>query len=325
VQKRRTLLSNKEGFAEGFSLFSTTQNSEFLNVNHLAETAGISNILPENANLPLKEYVVKSSFNSAQTGTYVNTEMIKYVLSRGCRFIDFEVFSFDDEPYVSFSYDNSFSNIDAKNKIPLADALSIIAVNGFMEPSPNPNDPLFLHLRIRKMSMKLFAKISTAISSILGERLNKCDVTPDTILANLMGKIVLIIDVTTSPDYKTYSICNPVTDKTCNDLTTYVNMESGGDYLRIYKYTELLNISIFPPYIFTDGTTDVNALRIVIPDVGTDITNPNVFDFIVDYGVQFSTYPFFNQDANLFQYEKIFSDNKSAFVPLSIIIPYLNQ
>ena len=41
------------------------------------------------AKLPIKDYCIKSSYNSATTGKTVNKKMIQYVLSRGCRFLDF--------------------------------------------------------------------------------------------------------------------------------------------------------------------------------------------------------------------------------------------
>ena len=43
------------------------------------------------SDLPLKEYCIKASYNSAVSGNYVNKNMLKHVLSRGCRFLDLEI------------------------------------------------------------------------------------------------------------------------------------------------------------------------------------------------------------------------------------------
>ena len=330
--KRKSLLMQRElvyesgssATVEGFSLFGDPVTNELTRLKNDA-APGISNILIGNANLPLKEYVVKSSFNSAMTGFYFNLNMIKYVLERGCRFLDFEVYSFEDVPYVAYAADNNFTNVDSYNKLLLGDVLSLVAASAFVSPSPNPNDPLFVHLRIKSFNNNIFEAISEIVANTIGNRLNSCDVTTDTLLSSLMGKIILIVDKQLAPNYKKYSTCDPSSTTNCNDLTSQVNMESGGDYMRIYNFSKLLDLSIMPPYIYSDGTTDVNTLRLAIPDNGTNMANPSVYEFIVDYGSQFVALPFFIKDTNLENYEKIFSDNKSEFVPFNVMIPYLNK
>ena len=51
----------------------------------------------------IRNFCIKSSCNSAYTGKYMNLNMIKYVLSRGCRFLDFEVYIKDNIPIVAYS------------------------------------------------------------------------------------------------------------------------------------------------------------------------------------------------------------------------------
>lgn len=311
---------------EGFSLFGDAITNEFNSCKNDSIPVGISNILIGNANLPLKEYVVKSSFNSALTGFYLNLNMIRYVLSRGCRFLDFEIYSFDDVPYVAYAADNNFTNVDSYNKLLLGEVLNVVAASAFVAPSPNPNDPLFIHLRIKSFNAKIFDAISTIISNTIGPRLNTCDVTTDTLLSSLFGKIVLIVDKQLAPTYKNYSSCDPNKNANgCNDLTSQVNLESGGDYMRIYNFSKLLDLSLMPPYIYSDGTTDISTLRLAIPDNGTNMANPNPYEFVVDYGTQFIAYPFYVNDNNLDLYEQIFRDNKTAFVPFNTMIPYLNN
>lgn len=326
IKKRQTLIRQfvDAPVEEGFSLFGfgNEMNNELSQTQDFSNSPGLSNV--KNADLTLKEYVVKSSYNSASTGSYVNLNMIKYVLSRGCRFLDFEVFAFNDKPYVAFSADNVYSNIDSKNKILLSDVLSTIVGNAFVNPSPNTGDPIFIHLRIKSLNTNLYKSISSVVSSTIGPKLHTCDINLETKLSDILGKIILIIDKKTAPDYKKYSTCSP-DDSNCNDLSKQINLESGGDYLRSYKYSEMLNLSITPPYIFNDNTTDIKTMRLVMPDIGTNVNNPSVYEFVVDYGAQFVAYPFYVKDDNLINYEKVFSDNKSAFIPMSTIVPYLNR
>jgi len=267
--------------------------------------SGIANIIQSEGDMAIKEYVIKSSYNSAVSGKYVSLEMLKYVISRGCRFLDFEIHSFDEEPYVCYTNEVIPTNIDSANKIKFEEILSCVRANSFMDPAPNPEDPLFIHLRIKSNTKETYDNVAKIIDKTIGDKLNTCDVTPNTKLWNLRGKIVLIIDKTSSPDYKNYSNCK-LNDTTCKDLIGFINLESGGDHLRIYKYSTLLNLAIMPPYIFEDGTSDVNALRLAIPDIGTNVVNPSAYEFIADYGVQFR-------------------DNKVAFVKIGKLLPYLNN
>ena len=75
-----------------------------------------------NLNLPLREYCIKSSYNTALSGKYVSTDMIKYVLTRGCRFLDFEIFYVDNGPCVAYSVDPTFVTVTSKNTIKLSEA-----------------------------------------------------------------------------------------------------------------------------------------------------------------------------------------------------------
>ena len=76
-------------------LVGMVDDAEFEKVKNDKNFMSISSIQSmENkyAKLPIKDYCIKSSYNSATTGKTVNKKMIQYVLSRGCRFLDFEVF-----------------------------------------------------------------------------------------------------------------------------------------------------------------------------------------------------------------------------------------
>jgi len=330
LQKRNDIKKqmNKEGFL-GFS----SKNSEINSVNKNKNIVGIANYPIEKANLPLREYCIKSSYNTAQTGNYVNIDMINYVLSRGVRFLDFEILSVDDIPYVAYTTDSEYKNIDSRNKIKFIEVIKIIANNAFMNPSPNPGDPLFINLRIKTNNKDLFEKIAMTIDTNLKPRLYTGKVSGDTKLSQLMGKIIFIIDKTTAPEYMKYPECNSSDENVpCYNLDNYMNMESGGDNLRIYSYSRITNQAITPPEVHDDGlTTDTINYKMVIPDAGTSmkifgiLRNPNFDTLVADYGVQIACYRFYENDTNLMNYEESFSKHKSAFVPISKMIKYLEQ
>lgn len=329
LQKRNTIKiqMSKEGFL-GFS----SNDSEIKSVKKNNNIVGVANYLPENANLPLREYCIKSSYNTAQTGNYVNKDMINYVLSRGVRFLDFEILSIDDIPHVAYTTDSEYKNIDSRNKITFIEVIKIIANNAFMAPSPNPGDPLFVNLRIKSNNNEIFKKIAMTIDTNLKPRLYDGKVSGDTKLSELMGKIIFIIDKTTAPEYMKYPVCGSDINVPCYNLDNYMNMESGGDQLRIYSYGRITNQAITPPQVHDDGlTTDIINYKMVIPDAGTGmkifgfLRNPLFDTLVVDYGVQIACYRFYENDTNLMNYEAAFSKHKSAFVPISKMIKYLEE
>ena len=284
--------------------------------------------------LPLREYCIKSSYNSALSGNYVSTDMIKYVLGRGCRFLDFEIFYINNNPCVAYSADPTFVTITSKNFITLNEALKTVIINGFSGPSPNANDPLFIHFRIKCQNPEIFNKIGMCVNNYLSSRLYDEKVTGSTQLSLLVGHVILIIDVQFALDFKKmdyYPKCNLVSSvlskNNCFDLSKYANMDSGTNDLRIYDYHNLNNQSITPPVLMKQESdeTDVSLLRIVIPNFTINDNNIPSYDFIQNYGVQFIANCFYKNDKNLIEYEKFFFDNKSAYVPFASAIRYFHK
>ena len=108
-----------------------------------------------NGELPLQNYIIKSSYNSAiDSHNYASKESIKYVLGRGCRFLDFEIVFDPEKPNAAFigkATGKRNEAIDTKNTLLLDDAFDTLISYAFSRPIPNPNDPLFIHLRIRPL------------------------------------------------------------------------------------------------------------------------------------------------------------------------------
>ena len=88
------VLLNHFQYKENF--FSSPEKNEINKSKNVNNPHGIQSISPKNANLPISQYVIKGSYNSAISGNYVSTDMLYYVLSRGCRFIDFEIYYIDN-------------------------------------------------------------------------------------------------------------------------------------------------------------------------------------------------------------------------------------
>ena len=312
-----------EGFREGALFSSPTADSELASLKNTDIPASTVDTI--NRTLPLKQYCIKGSYNSAITGNYVNIEMIKYLLYRGCRFLDFEIFSFDGEPYVAMSTDSTYSSVNTINKDSLQNIFSTIATYAFTAPSPINTDPLFINLRIKTKQTELYNKIGKIIVDNLGNYMykdlsgNALPVNGDTILSTIRDKIIIVLDKTYAPTYSYKS-----------NLGNNVNIISGGDTMRTYGYSTLTQQQFTSPVIKDDGiNTDVVSLKLVYPDVGSNwlglTRNALYYPMVLNYGVQIVLYPFYQVDMYLGQYEKAFSEKKAGIVPISQMILYLQS
>jgi len=320
---------------EGFDLFGTAEG-EYNSLIDSEPTSIVSlppddfYISSENKETPvLKDYVIKSSYNSAVTGEYVNIDMVKYLLKRGVRLLDFEVMLIDDAPMITYTNDKNLETIDTTNTLLLNNVFSMLTTSAFVQPTPNVNDPLFIHLRIKSEEddTRLYRLISKAIDSTMKSKLYTGEVTKQTKMSDLHGKIVIIVDKTLDRNYKQNSICN-TNEKKCYNLSNLVNLESGSDDLFLHRYTELLNLSY--DHVRVEDKcglcTSTKNMRLVIPDtINNNTKNPDIDDFVLNYGAQFVLYKFYSKDDELEKYERMFDDNKGGIIPLAYTIDYLKK
>lgn len=261
------------------------QNLKSLYVDGVTLTSMVNTNL--NTNLPINNYCIKASYNSACSGYNVSTDALAWVISRGCRYLDLEVHSMIDAdknvtPIIKFA--------NASNYISFSDALNTIASNAFTSPnSPNSNDPLFLNLRIfQDKSPTIYYLVSISIQNILGTFLFKGPVTGKTLFSVLKGKIVLSCDKTINPDFlniSNYPGCsaqgnqsnqpqssqmsqsqtqqisvagqklqniqsttnNSSNNKTCYDLANLINIQSGDDVLAVFSNSSIATLAKTPP------------------------------------------------------------------------------
>jgi len=342
--KKRVELQ-KEIAQEGFSIPFLGNASD----NELSNLKKTNSVLIQNSHnnsLPLKEYCIKASYNSSLTGNYINLDMISYVLSRGCRFLDLEIFyigqtttdmkNISTTKYtaqVAYSTDNTFTTINTENSILLDKVLTTIVTNAFSSPSPNVKDPLFINLRVKSNNNDVYKAIAASIDNTIKGKLytdNKTNVAipvkNSTKLSDIMGKIVICIDKTIDRSYKNHATCKDVKG-TCYDLTKFINMETGSEDLNLLRYSEVMEQCSIPIELNDDNkTTTVKTMKYVIPNTKNDNSyNPNINDFILKYSAQIPTYRFYKNDNQLRNYEDFFDENGTAFVPLAIAINYFKE
>ena len=319
------ILKQKETFIEGIDQVGIDASK--IKTDKRVDNVGIDNINPALADRPLKEYVIKSSYNTALTGKFISLDMVKEVLKRGCRFLDFEVFYDGKNPFVSYSTDATYKTVQTDTSFSLTNVFNTVMGSAFNTDSPNPDDPIFIQLRIKSNNEKIYKAVAGSINASLMSKLYPDKITSNTKLQDIMRKVVLVMDKTINVDYKKFTDCSN-NDANCHDLKNYINIESGSELMRIARYTEMLERETNPPEVKDDNSsTTVSKLTVVEPDVGyyTNIANPQLFPFVLKYGCQMVLYRFYNKDAELENYEDFFKNFKTAFVPLTRAIPYLRK
>jgi hypothetical protein len=207
---------------------------------------------------------------------------------------------------------------EVANRLSLGEAFNTVIGYSFTAPSPSPNDPLFISLRIKNNSSEAYSRIAMLIENAFANRLFKGEINSGTPLGELMGKVIIILDKTSSPGYKNYIKCE---SSNCFKLDKYINIESGTISLPKYTYSDLVTL---PPKIVTTSQvglrTDIDSFMMVTPLQVDQIKPPNPKKAFSTWHPQFLLYKFYKPSDELAEYEKIFNSSQSSFVPISRIV-----
>jgi hypothetical protein len=309
--------------------------------------ANANDYLLEYSDLSLNQFCIKGSANSAFSGKYISGKMVQYVLSRGCRFLDFQVFdlpSSDDpntenKPYVGFSKDpNSFSSLDSANTMKFSDILNTVVSSAFITNNSgyivtNPKDPLFIHIRMNTEPSNmdnLYKKIQSDIAIASKDYDSNTDphfmtipnkkITGNTVISAINSKVVFVF----------YNY-NPI-DNENESNKYYHNMTSGTDIL-INEYSHI-DINKYKannrPKQITETTTNKTIFDMCIPDMAITSSssipaNPNIYSSIKNYGIQVNLMQYYVVDMELMNNEIIFQLYKAGIMPVPNCLSYINN
>lgn len=348
LEKRMYLLNIIEGYENSRVNSLEKNNSSIIaidnfSVDNLTKRNGVPDLSEA---VKLKHYIIKSSFNTAFNGSSMDLEMIKYVISRGCRFLDFEVFwsvpteSTTENPnaVVSMS-DDPFA--PSNNSLYLNDVFKTIMLDAFNSSCPNPDDPLFIQIRPKVSNkkneqMELFNKIASSILFYFGNINNSNvlfngSVNKNTNINDIMGKVIIVFD---NSSYPMYSYNSP-------ELKNIVHLETMSDSMMIYNHStfnmkdkpdyfvddlnqtptpdssqttlsskySIYKLSVNPDEYTTNIKTINQVLPIMIDDGKTNSMLENTeFKDMIFYGAQITPMEFWSNDKHLKLYEDMFND-----------------
>ena len=256
----------------------------------------------------LFDYYISSAYNACSGGgyknNYVDTCILKSIIKQGVRCLDFEIYSIDNQPVVATSIQDSYYVKETFNSVPFKDVMEVINSYAFAEgTSPNPTDPLIIHLRLKSTNQEMFknlAKIFTNYHKMLGvdysyEKNGKN--LGDLPLVTFIGKIILIIDRSNTSFLE------------CDELLEYVNMTSNSIFMRGLSYYNIKN----SPDVNELTEFNKTGMTIVFPDKDANPPNPSGM-LCRNYGCQMTAVRYQYVDEYLMENNNFFSRGGSAFV-----------
>jgi hypothetical protein len=275
----------------------------------------ITSINPQDSQskFKLRDYYIKSAYNAFNPDKFKNSNVsmdaLLYVIARGCRFIDFEVFSVENQPVIASSSVNSFNYKETFNHIPVSDAFEVLGSYVFSgSKCPNPGDPFIIHMRMMSRNVTMYDNLAKIISqsktvarNLLGPKYGREYQSKDLgneDLLNFKGKIILMVDGT-----------NQVYRNT--KLFELINMSSNSLFLSKYTYFGVKNVA--DPQAFKDANK--KNMCLVIPDKGGRPINDG-HNGPYTWGCQIAAMCFQEEvrDEKLKAYEDKFSSVGYAFI-----------
>jgi len=183
---------------------------------------------------PISNYHIKASYNSAFDGKDITKDMLLYVLYRGYRFLDFEIYydlvSGEKSEIKKAVVSYKDSSVTAIVNVPLKDLLDVIILHAFSNVN-NKDDPLFIQLRpIYNMPLntdrdedknkkigentQFNTQIESALNAISSSYKYTGTVTSTTRINDLLKKTIIIMD----------KVNNPYSNIKSDNLMNMINM-----------------------------------------------------------------------------------------------------
>jgi hypothetical protein len=276
-----------------------------------ADPATTTVSVPVIMNKALRNYYIKSSYNSCASGQFTNdfvsTAALTNAIKQGCRFLDFEIYDMDGEPVVAVSNSTKYSIKSCYNSLPLSDVFETVKNEAYT--ASNRGDPLFLNLRIKCTHAEMYKKIGTLLQNFFAERLLGGEYSYEyggknlgsVPLSDLLGKVIVVADLSNKK-------------LQFSPFMEYVNLGGNSAFNRMIRYTEVAHD---PPSDLAQFV--LQNLTMCVPDLLGSASN---FDSTVamNQGIQIVAMCYQSDDTNLAQYNSFFS--RYAFVEKSPELQY---
>ena len=132
----------------------------------------------------VKNFYIKTAYNCCCVDGYKNNWVdgcaLRKCIYQGARCLDFEIYSYNDEPIIAASTANNNTIKETYNCMKFQDVLTIIKNENHSNKIANHGDPLFLHFRIMSDNINIYKKMAILIKSVLfnnnDQNRNRCNI-----------------------------------------------------------------------------------------------------------------------------------------------------
>lgn len=291
--------------------------SSFFNGNQIAlkQTSSPDNYFDNSNSCLLRNYYVKTAYNcccgDGYKNNFVNMCALLKCIKLGARCLDFEIYSYNNEPIVAASTANNNSIKETYNSLQLKDVFATLRDNCFV----GNDDPMFLHFRIMSANKNIYDKMGEYIERDLNiddgtgyllnddkyihskspdigkflsrEHIAKKDARDEFIFKK---KFIIIVDA------------NQGRVLSGTKLDNHVNLRSGTDTFKLLRYEQVLAAGQENPLLIDESKRNITM---VLPNISSNIDNFDHF-YALNNGIQFIGMKFQNLDNNLLQYFEMF-------------------
>jgi hypothetical protein len=285
-----------------------------------------------NDNTTIKDMFIKASYNSAFTGRYLSSKMVKFCLSQGCRFLDFEVDVSDSIVEVTCKNKNGINKTVTGAKNPaFLDVLqctldAAFRLNsGSTYPITNVNDPLFINIRCSQSTYDSYV-YDLVLQKLMSDDnyksyLHFTDGTTNFTNYNIGAQPYSLPDKPIST-LKNKAIILFCSKDTISSPSTNSN----------YSYLQLTTAKTYSS-IVSNKPPQGNSLTMVLSDatyLDQIIPNPDVFTSIKDLGYNTTCISYYNYYKNAYltqnerKYENMFIDFNYSFIPMDSLKSYIS-
>ena len=247
--------------------------SELKPYNYNKSQEAVDNVDKTYGDYRLRDFYVKTAYNCCASGSFshdfVNECAIENCIQLGARCLDFEVYSFDDNPIISVSTDKNFGVKETYNYLEfdriMAKIRDMAFTSGKNSAGNISSDPLILHFRIKTEHKNILDSMADSLNKNFYDRLlsrrysyqyNGKDLG-NVEMKYLKSKVIIIVNNV-----------GPLNIEETK-LYEYVNIVSGGENMRLMRYKEVTLSGVL------DEIRDYNKgnMSICIPDLNASPEN----------------------------------------------------
>jgi hypothetical protein len=248
------------------------------NVSYFSGPTIISSDAIENFDNPtyskLINYHVKSAYNCCCGDGYKNNFValcaLEYCIANGCRFLDFEIYSYNNDPIIASStVTNNFIK-ETYNALLLSDVLTIIIEQAFnANKTTCANDPLILNFRVKSTNITMLEKMGDLLEQYLGSTNGDFSLLrnyrPADLLQvqmkNLFRKIIIICTF--------YPSSNILLNPNLLKLKNLINLDGKGEDCNTLRFEQVNTQTTTSEFIDSARTKYI----IILPQLENSITN----------------------------------------------------